>query len=166
MAVIIAVTGDTHYGDKTRNLPSALFKYLEKQHVDLIIHAGDVTSPVLLEELERFAPVIAVRGNSDHLNLPEEATVDADGVRIGAVHGHQFISLNSQFLALKALDMGVDVLIFGHTHRFYSDTYSLHGRRVTLLNPGSPTFPRMDRGGFVILTVENGNANVKRITFW
>ena len=164
--MIIAVTSDTHHGDKTNNLPSLLLRELEKRRPDLILHAGDVTSPELLEALEEFAPTIAVRGNADHLNLPEEKVLEAGDVRIGLLHGHQFFSLNSQFLTLKALDMGVDVLIFGHTHRFYHEAYSLHGEKVALLNPGSPTFPRMDSAGFVLLHVDGENVRVERIAFW
>ncbi|MCD6372797.1 MAG: metallophosphoesterase [Thermococcus sp.] len=164
--MLIAVVSDTHYGDKTRNPPSNLFRHLEKRKPDLVIHAGDVTSHELLEELERFAPVVAVRGNADHLSLPEERVIDAEDVRIAVLHGHQFFLLNSQFLTLKALDMEADVLIFGHTHRFYHDTHSIHGRRVVLLNPGSPTFPRMDSAGFAFLEVAGESIRVERVRFW
>ena len=164
--MLIAVTSDTHHGDKTNNLPSLLLRELEKRVPDLILHAGDVTSAELLEKLEEFAPTIAVRGNADHLHLPEEQVVDVEDVRVGLLHGHQFFSLNAQFLTLKALDMGVDVLIFGHTHRFYHDIYSLHGSGVVLLNPGSPTFPRMDSAGFAFLEVNGERVRVERVTFW
>ena len=164
--MLLAVTSDTHHGDKTSNLPSLLLKELEKRKPDLILHAGDVTSSELLERLEAFAPTIAVKGNADHLGLPEEEIVEVGNLRIGLLHGHQFFSLNSQFLTLKALDMDVDALIFGHTHRFYHDTYSVHGRRVILLNPGSPTFPRMDSAGFALLKVNGESVRVERVTFW
>lgn len=165
--MLIAVISDTHHGDRTNNLPFPLLKELERLGPDLILHAGDVTSAELLETLENFAPTIAVRGNADHLHLPEEEVVEVEDVRMGLLHGHQFISLNAQFLTLKALDMDVDVLIFGHTHRFYHDTHSLHGQKVVLLNPGSPTFPRMDSAGFVVLHVDRENVvKVERITFW
>ena len=166
MALLIAVTSDTHYGDKTHNMPSLLFEGLKKEEPDLILHAGDVTSPELLEKLEEIAPTIAVRGNADHLHLPEEKTVEAEDVLIGMIHGHQFFSLNAQFLTLKALDMGVDMLIFGHTHRFYHDSYSIHGQRAVLLNPGSPTFPRMDSAGFALVRIRGERIQVRRITFW
>ncbi|ACJ16724.1 metallophosphoesterase [Thermococcus onnurineus NA1] len=164
--MLIAVMSDTHYGDKTRNFPSLLFRELEKRGPDLILHAGDVTSPGFLERLEEFAPVIAVRGNADHLGLPEEQVVDAEDVKIGLLHGHQFFSLNAQFLTLKALDMEADVLIFGHTHMYYYDTYSIHGQKVVLLNPGSPTFPRMDSAGFAFIKVEGNKVSVERVKFW
>jgi putative phosphoesterase len=165
MSSIVAVISDTHYGDKTKSLSPILFEYLEKVRPELILHAGDIKDPELLELLEGIAPAIAVRGNVDSLNLPEERTVDVGDFEIGMIHGHQFISLNAHFLTLKALEMGVDVLIFGHTHRFYYDTYSLHGKRVVLLNPGSPTFPRLDSSGFAVLRIGK-EVSVERITFW
>ena len=166
MPLLIAVTSDTHYGDKTMNMPLLLFEHLKEKKPDLILHAGDITSPELLERLEEFAPTIAVRGNADHLRLPEEKVLDVEDVRIGLLHGHQFFSLNAQFLTLKALDMGADVLVFGHAHRFYHDSYSMHGQRVVLLNPGSPTFPRMESPGFALLKVNGESIQIKRITFW
>lgn len=165
MSQVVAVISDTHYGDKTRNLPSLLFEHLERLQPGLILHAGDVKSPELLELLEETAPTIAVRGNVDTLNLSEEEIVEVGDFKLGLIHGHQLVSLNAHFLTLKALEMDVDVLIFGHTHRFYHGTYSLHGRKVVLLNPGSPTFPRLDSPGFAVLHVGK-NLNVKRITFW
>ncbi|AMQ18383.1 metallophosphoesterase [Thermococcus peptonophilus] len=162
----VAVISDTHYGDKTRNLPTFLFEHLRKIQPELILHAGDVTSPELLEKLEEIAPTLAVRGNVDRLNLPEEEVVEVEDVKIGMIHGHQLLSLNAHFLTLKALEMDVDVLVFGHTHRYYYDIHSLYGKKVILLNPGSPVFPRMDSPGFAVLKVSGENVGVERITFW
>jgi len=161
----IAVLSDTHVGDKAKALPPVLIEKIRSVKPDLILHAGDVTAPVVFEVLEEIAPVVAVRGNVDNLSLPEEEIVEADGVKIGMIHGHQVLSLNAQFLTLKALDMEVDLLVFGHTHRFYFDSFSLYGRRVYLLNPGSPTFPRWDDAGFVLLRTGE-ELSVKRIKLW
>ena len=147
------MVSDTHVGDRLGALPSLLLSSLEAEKPDLILHAGDVSSADALEVLEDIAPTIAVRGNADRLRLPEEETVVAGDFSIGLIHGHQFFSLNAQFLTLKALEMGVNVLIFGHTHRYYHDSYSLHGQKVILLNPGSPTFPRFEGPGFAVLNV-------------
>ena len=161
----IAVLSDTHVGDKAKALPPVLIEKIRSVKPDLILHAGDVTAPVVFEVLEEIAPVVAVRGNVDNLSLPEEEIVEADGVKIGMIHGHQVLSLNAQFLTLKALDMEVDLLVFGHTHRFYFDSFSLYGRRVYLLNPGSPMFPRWDDAGFVLLRTGE-ELSVKRIKLW
>ena len=162
----IAVISDTHYGDKTRNIPTFLFDHLEKIQPELILHAGDIVHFELLERLEEIAPTLAVRGNVDQLNLPEEKIVEVGDVKIGMIHGHQLISLNAHFLTLKGLEMGVNILVFGHTHRYYYDVHSLYGSRVILLNPGSPVFPRMDSPGFAVLQVIGNDVRVRRITFW
>ncbi|WP_297550683.1 metallophosphoesterase [Thermococcus sp.] len=162
---MIAVLSDTHVGDKAKALPLPLLEKLRETRPELIFHAGDITSPEVLETLEEIAPTVAVRGNVDYLNLPEEETIEVQGLRIGLIHGHQLLSLNAQFLTLKALDMEVDLLIFGHTHRFYFDSFSLYGKRVNLLNPGSPTFPRWDEPGFVLLK-PGEEPEVKRIKLW
>ena len=161
----IAVLSDTHVGDKARALPPVLIEKMRNAEPELILHAGDVTDPAVLEALEEIAPVLAVRGNVDYLGLPEEEKIEADQIRIGVIHGHQLLSLNAQFLTLKALDMDVDLLVFGHTHRFYFDSFSLYGKRVYLLNPGSPTFPRWDDAGFVLLRTGE-ELLVKRIKLW
>ena len=162
---MIAVLSDTHVGDRAKALPLPLLEKLREIRPELILHAGDITSPEVLETLEEIAPTVAVRGNVDHLNLPEEETIEVKGLRIGLIHGHQILSLNAQFLTLKALDMGVDFLVFGHTHRFYFDSFSLYGKRVYLLNPGSPTFPRWDEPGFAVIKPGEEPA-VKRIKLW
>ncbi|WP_342764691.1 metallophosphoesterase [Thermococcus sp. Bubb.Bath] len=166
MHLLVAVVSDTHVGDKAKSLPIPFLNKLRASSPDLILHAGDITSHTVLEELEEITPVVAVRGNVDHLHLPEEKVVEVGDVSIGMVHGHQFFSLNSHFLALKAMDMGVDVLVFGHTHRFYFEPLSLHGRRVYLLNPGSPMFPRYDSPGFALLRTDGKEVDVRRIELW
>lgn len=162
--MIIGVVSDTHHGDKTKHAPSILFEKFEG--VDLILHAGDITSRELFERLNEIAPVIAVRGNADHLQLPEERIIDLEGLRAGIIHGHQFLGLNAQVLSYKALEMDVDVLIFGHTHRYFYDERIFHGRRIVLLNPGSPTFPRMGAAGFAVVRVNGTKIRVERIKLW
>src|SRR5437660_10849951 len=52
---------------------------------ELIIHAGDVGDPKILEQLRRLAPVVAVRGNVDSgacAELPETAVAQAGSALI------------------------------------------------------------------------------------
>ena len=70
-----------------RQLPHPVYDLLDE--ADLVLHAGDLTSPDVLHELRAFAPVEAVLGNNDHELLgilPETTTVVVDGYRIGMVH--------------------------------------------------------------------------------
>ncbi len=63
--------------------------YDELARVDVVLHAGDVVTRALLDELSGFAPVHAVLGNNDHDLvgvLPETLTLDLDGVRVAMIH--------------------------------------------------------------------------------
>ena len=97
---------------------------------DLILHAGDIGSPAVLEALAAVAPVQAVRGNNDvepwALAVPETLTLELAGHRIHLLH-------DAKQLALDPLREGIAVLIAGHSHK------PLCERRegVLHLNPGS-----------------------------
>jgi uncharacterized protein len=106
---------------------------------ELVIHAGDWVDLDLLERLEaRAARLVAVWGNNDHgafrERLPEVATVDVGGVRIGVVHETGPAKGREKRCSARFPDL--DVLVFGHNHIPW-DTTSATGLR--LLNPGSPT---------------------------
>jgi hypothetical protein len=146
----IGILSDTHYPDKTSYLPDLIFDVFRKEGVELIIHAGDLTSPELFEIFKEIAPVIIVRGNLDKPIFPEEKVLKIEDLKVGVLHGHQFLSLDEQSLKYKALDMDVDLLIFGHTHRFFYKSYEYMGKEVHLLNPGSPTVPRMSDPTFLV----------------
>jgi len=57
--MLIGLISDTHIPDRARELPEKVIEAFE--NVELIIHAGDLTSPKVIEELENIAPVMAVR---------------------------------------------------------------------------------------------------------
>ncbi|MBO8174900.1 MAG: metallophosphoesterase [Thermococcus sp.] len=148
--VRIGILSDTHYPDKTSYIPDLVFEKFHEKNVELIIHAGDLTAPSVKEVLESIAPVVVVRGNLDQPIFPEEEIVEVEDLKIGILHGHQFLSLDTQTLKYKALEMDVDILIFGHTHRFFYDVYEFMEKKIALLNPGSPTVPRRSDPTFVI----------------
>lgn len=100
------------------------------QGVELIIHAGDIGGPEVLAELDKIAPVYAVRGNTDKgdwaWKLPLSRVVEAAGVHLYVLH------------ELFALDLdpaaaGFQSVIFGHSHR----THLEQKAGVLYLNPGS-----------------------------
>jgi len=97
---------------------------------DLIIHAGDVGKPEVLEVLQRIAPVSAVRGNVDTgpwaEALPLAVDLDLQQVRLHVLH-----DLNQ--LNVEPLAAGINGIISGHSHR-----PSLELRdHVHWINPGS-----------------------------
>ena len=96
----------------------------------LIVHAGDVGRPEILERLRTIAPVVAVRGNVDTADwareLPETAVAEAAGARIFVLH-----DVNALYCDPAAL--GYAIVVSGHSHR---PTESWRGG-VLYVNPGS-----------------------------
>jgi uncharacterized protein len=102
--------------------------------VDLILHAGDVNVPSVLDELGRVAPVVAVRGNHDRAlrHLPRDVVVRVAGRRIGLTHGARTpaVELPAAALslvagrpvllgfarAMRARFGAVDCIVTGHLH--------------------------------------------------
>ncbi len=96
----------------------------------LIIHAGDVGRPEVLEALREVAPVIVVKGNVDTASwaraLPAHDFVDVEGHVIYVLH-------NLSELDVDPVAAGISVVVSGHTH-----TPMMEWRRgVLFLNPGS-----------------------------
>jgi uncharacterized protein len=151
--LLIAAVSDTHIATGSRRaLPDALVERLRT--VDLILHAGDLISLAALEQLRALAPVEAVHGNVDELNvrlmLPRKRIVTAGRFRIGLVHGDTGSGITTPERARRTFEHEqVDCVVFGHSH---SPLLLRHGG-VLLLNPGSPTDKRREpRASFALIT--------------
>ncbi len=96
----------------------------------LILHAGDVGQPHVLEALKEIAPVIAVRGNVDRGEwadaLPETAIAEVGSHKIYILH-------DLYHLDIDPAAAGFRVVVSGHTH--HPSIQNKGG--VTYLNPGS-----------------------------
>lgn len=125
--------------------------------VDAILHAGDVCSPHLLDELYVIAPVAACQGNCDG---PQYGTQDLPFVVDTTIAGVRFLVVHD-FAALGEAPDNVDVVVCGHTHKVRNEW---HGRTL-VLNPGSPSQSRNHSGHHVgILEIaEDGALNFKDI---
>jgi putative phosphoesterase len=97
---------------------------------ELIVHAGDVGSQAVLDELGRLAPVVAVRGNNDRGAwvdaLPETTAITIAGARVYVIH-------EVKRLRIDSANEGLAAVVFGHSHR--PGVERLEG--VLFLNPGS-----------------------------
>ncbi len=153
--ITVGVVSDTHIPDRARQLNPQVLSIFREAGVEAILHAGDVSTPMTLEQLNRIAPVHAVRGNRDWLalrHLPSAMQISLGGVKVGLIHGHgplfhyvrdrlDYI-LNGYRLEmfeprLLAAFPDADVIVFGHTHRALNHT--VDGKLI--FNPGSPHFP-------------------------
>jgi putative phosphoesterase len=124
---------------------------------DLIVHAGDVTTVAVLEELAELGRIEAVHGNADEpalrTLLPERHVVDVGGARVGLVHdGGPRAGRHER---LRRWFPACDVVVYGHTHLPEVTRVG----RTWIVNPGSPTERR--RGPFrslALLHIEDGVA--------
>src|SRR5260370_33108169 len=83
----VGVIEDTHVPEALSALPGEIAGLF--QGVDLILHAGDISSKEVLDELRLVAPGVAGRGNHDRIDLPGTAIVDVGGKSIGLIHGQR-----------------------------------------------------------------------------
>jgi hypothetical protein len=134
----IGVLSDTHVPAIVNTLPPVLFDIF--QGVDLILHAGDITSMSVLDELRAIAPVEAVAGNMDdaevHARLPRKKLLTLGGFTIGLIHGKYKIDVQREMIRKEF--GAVDLIVYGHSHTPYWGEQD----GVLFLNPGSPTDKR------------------------
>ena len=86
--VKIGIISDTHVSEKRGKLNEKIFEYF--QDVDLIFHAGDITSPKVLDELSTIAPITAVKGNNDKFELENTEFISVNSFQILLNHGTNF----------------------------------------------------------------------------
>ncbi len=139
----IGLIADTHIPKDAKMLPphvKAAFK-----GVDLILHAGDIYLPTVLDELETIAPVLAARGNGDREfpqthRLKDSHVLDIAGFKLGLTHSMVYPELPlSPIDKTMEREFGgrMDIIVFGDTHVALVERY----KGVILVNPGSPTLP-------------------------
>ena len=153
--IVLGIIADSHVPDRMRALPPTLWEALAG--VDAILHAGDLSAPRVLAELERVAPVYAVKGNRDLFSpLPLDRVLTFGGVRVGLTHGHggwrryaparlramllgqvsrpPSAARTRQFLQqMRGRFTDVQVIVFGHSHRPVNQWVD----GVLMFNPGS-----------------------------
>ena len=122
---------------------------------DAILHGGDIHRPEIVDQLRQYAPLYVVRGNNDKAwaeEIPHDLTVTLEGLTFCMVHNKR---------ELPADLSGVDVVVFGHTHKYVQD--KKEGR--LWLNPGS-CGPRRFHREITLMTAQlsEGKIQVEKIT--
>jgi len=125
----LIVFSDTHKNTERMELA------VKKENPDAIIHLGDYSSDAI--ELQRKIPdsvIYMVAGNCDlNTSGKKEILLPIENVKILLTHGHQHnVKTGLSKLAFHAVDLGVSLALYGHTH--FADIQTLHG--VILMNPG------------------------------
>ena len=132
MSMRIGVLSDTHLHQVSKDFRDLLDRRFFD--VDVLFHAGDYTSPVVVEflSLKNFH---GVYGNMDPLAvravLPEKKIVEIEGFRFGLIHG--WGSPRGLEERVLASFNEVDVIVYGHSHRALNEVV----QGVLLFNPGT-----------------------------
>lgn len=147
----VAVLSDTHAPRFWKSCPPGVARHLEA--AELILHAGDVCIPDVLEQLSQFAPVQAVLGNNDGPEIaawgaPETMQLVIEGLSVAMIHDSGPKTGRLQRLHRRFPDAGL--VIFGHSHIPLDQS----GDGFRILNPGSPTDKRRQpRGTLALLDI-------------
>lgn len=150
----VAVLSDTHAPRYWKSCPPAVARVLE--HVEVILHAGDVCTPAVLDELSAWAPVHAVRGNNDGPDVaawgaPPTLALELAGLPVAMVHDSGARVGRPARLRRRFPD--ARLVVFGHSHIPVNEVHD--GQRI--FNPGSPTDKRRQpRGTVGLLLIEDG----------
>ena len=129
----IGVVSDTH----SKPLPLQMLDNFKG--VDLILHAGDICSPDILEDLKEIKEVKAVYGNMDEHEIrqlfPKRQIIKYGSFSIGLYHGGGHPEGLLAMVKKELRNEKVDAVVFGHSHQPFNQ--EIDG--VLYFNPGSPT---------------------------
>jgi len=151
----VVVLSDTHAPRRWRICPASVAEHL--RGADLILHAGDVCTAAVLDELAQYAPVAAVVGNNDGPDVTawgatETVELDLGGVRVAMLHDSG--AATNRLVRMRRVFPAADLVVFGHSHIPLSE----EGYGLRIFNPGSPTDRRRQPAGTIgVLHINEGN---------
>jgi uncharacterized protein len=144
----LLILADSHVPDFAAELPSWVLRIASQ--ADRVIHAGDVTTARVLDQLAACAPVVAILGNGDCDEVRAwgatiATTLEVEGVTIAAVHdAGRRAGRDSR---LRRRFPAANVAVFGHSH--IPELRLVDG--LWMVNPGSPTWKRRQRAPTVVV---------------
>jgi uncharacterized protein len=152
--VKVVVLADTHAPRRWRVCPPAVARYL--RGADLILHAGDVCTAGVLDELSDYAPVRVVLGNNDGPDVaawgaPETLELELAGLAVAMVHNSGAAA--GRCNRLRRLFPAACLVVFGHSHIPLDQVAD----GIRIFNPGSPTDRRRQPHGTIgLLHIDDG----------
>ncbi|CAA9340254.1 MAG: Putative phosphoesterase [uncultured Friedmanniella sp.] len=157
----VVVLSDTHSPRYWKGCPPAVAAQLET--ADVILHAGDVCTPDVLDLLAGYAPLHVVLGNNDVAEVaawgaPETLQLELAGVQVAMIHDSG--PKQRRTARLRRRFPTADLVVFGHSHIPMDQT----GDGIRIFNPGSPTDKRRQPHGTLgILELADGQVADARI---
>jgi putative phosphoesterase len=150
----IVVLSDTHAPRRWKSCPAAVAGYL--RGADLILHAGDVCTAAVLDELTVYAPVRAVVGNNDGRDVAQwgaEPTLELELDGLPAAMIHDSGPATGRMARMRRAFPAARLVVFGHSHIPLDQA----GAGLRIFNPGSPTDRRRQPHGTIgVLRIESG----------
>ena len=145
----VLIVSDTHRRNEN------YIKVLERvSPVDMVIHCGDIEGSEYLIAESAGCPVQMVVGNNDFFSdLPREKEFHIGKYKVWLTHGHNYyVFMSNENLKHEARMRGVDVVMYGHTHRPVVDIED----DIIAVNPGSLTYPRQDnrKPSYIIMDLD------------
>lgn len=141
----VLIVSDTHR--KNENY----FQVVNREKPDMVIHCGDAEGSEYALTEAAGCPVYIVLGNNDFFsNLPRELDLEIGPYKVWVTHGHNYyVSMGSEHIKREALVRGVDIVMYGHSHRPVVEKSG----NVTAVNPGSLSYPRQEgrRPSYVVM---------------
>ena len=123
--------------------------------LDMVIHLGDVEGSEYTIQEAAGCPVEMVSGNNDFFsNFLSEKTLQIGKYRVMITHGHRYyIGMGNEMLKSEAIAKGVDIVMYGHTHKPVIEISS----SLIALNPGSLSYPRQEnrKPSYIIMTIND-----------
>lgn len=160
----ILIVSDTH--GRLDNLEAAAKR---TENFDYLIHCGDVEDQE--EDVRRLAGkynagCTIVRGNNDwNSKLPISRIVELGPYRLFVTHGHRFgVSYSTDTLKEAARKEGCNVAVYGHIHYPVLDESD---PSMTVLNPGSLTFPRQEnrKPSYIVMEIVNNKTALYTVNY-
>jgi uncharacterized protein len=150
----VVALADTHAPRRWKSCPPLVAEQLRQ--ADLILHAGDVCTATVLDELSQYAPVLAVVGNNDGPDVAAWGAqptlqVDLDGLPVAMIHDSGAAA--GRLPRLRRMFPAAGLVVFGHSHI----PLDAEASGLRIFNPGSPTDRRRQPHGTVgVLRIESG----------
>lgn len=123
--------------------------------MDLLIHLGDAEGEEDYIEAIAGCPVEIIAGNNDFFsNLDKEKVILLGKYKVLLTHGHYYnVTVGVERLKEEARERGIDIAMFGHTHRPYLEI----GNELVILNPGSISFPRQEgrKPSYILMEIDD-----------
>ena len=122
--------------------------------VDMVVHCGDTEGSEARLCEAAGCSVEMVQGNNDFFSpMPKEKEFEIGKYKVWLTHGHNYyVAMNYEMIKREARARDIDIIMCGHTHKPVVDI----GNDLTLINPGSISYPRQEnrKPSYILMEID------------